>query len=368
MKNSLGSLVLLSLIFLHVELFASTYEWSVSANKKEAYVGEAIHLKYRCSFSDRGELYSIDFKPVGEYDKYTIKLLTEETKLVNGQKVNSYEFVAFAKKAGKIEFAFDAIMKKTNDDSIKNTVLGRDNAFYEEFTATKIKQKTIHIDVIKPSNSLVGDLRVEVKKDKLDIKAYQPYHMQIIFKGNADYEAIKPIEFKIEGVKVFTGKMIKNVELTSSGFEGTWSQKFAFVGTNSFEIPKIEIEYFNLKSKSKETLLVDASIVEVAKGYAKAELLDEVEDGFKINYEYLYYLLFFVTGFLAGKIKFKKEKELDAKSEEFIDKVNGTQSINQLVVILAMQDKKKFEDIISDIESKQVTSLSKAKKEIVDLI
>ncbi len=65
MKNSLGRAFLILLTLLHVEIFASTYEWSVKANKTTAYVNEAIHLTYTCKFSDRGELYTIDFNAVG---------------------------------------------------------------------------------------------------------------------------------------------------------------------------------------------------------------------------------------------------------------------------------------------------------------
>ena len=62
MKNSLGKIFLALFILLHVELFATTYEWSATTNKKSAYVGEAIYLKYTCTYSDRAELYTIDFK------------------------------------------------------------------------------------------------------------------------------------------------------------------------------------------------------------------------------------------------------------------------------------------------------------------
>ncbi len=368
MKNNLGRVLLIFLTLLHVELFASTYEWSSSVNKQEAYVGEAIHLTYTCKFSDRAELYSIDFDPVGDYEKYTIVLLSEDSKLIDNKKVNNYEFVAYAKEAGKIEFNFDASMKKTNFDSIKNTVLGRDNAFYEEFTKEVAKQKTLHVDVLKPSTKLVGDFTLEVKKDKTQVKAYTPYHLRVVVRGNGDFENIKPIEFKIDGVKIFSSKMEKDFELTSDGFSGSISQKFAFVSSESFIIPELKIKYFNLKSKEEKTLIIESTEVKVIKGYEKKELLDEVEDKFVINYDYIYYFLFFVTGFLVSKIKFKRDEKLDSRDKEFREKVENAKSLNQLIVILALKDKLKYEEIILEIETNKVTSLSKAKSKTLSLI
>lgn len=368
MKNSLGRLFLILLALLHVELFASVYKWSAIANKQKAYVGEAIHLTYTCTFNDRAELYSIDFNPVGDYDKFTVELLTDNVKVVDGKKINTYEFVAFAKEAGNLEFSFDTIMKKTNEDSIRNTVLGRDNAFYEDFTSTTLKQKTIHVDVLKASQNLVGDFSLDVKKDQPQVKAYEPYHMNIKIKGTGYFDAIKPINFEIDGVKIFAGKLEKNIELTKSGFSGVLTQSFAFVSDKSFVIPELKISYFNLENKTQKSLTINSTNVEVVKGYVKKELLDDVESKFIINYEYIYYFLFFVTGFLVSKIKFKKDKSTNKKDNLFKDKVDNANSLNQLIVILALKDKNKYENIISDIETNKIKSLSKAKKEVIALI
>ena len=106
MRKSLGRIFITVFIFLHAGLFASTYEWSASANKTSAYLHEAIHLKYVCSFSDASELYAIEFNPSGEYEKFTLKNLSQSEHIVDGKRVNSYEFVAFAKEAGEIAVSY----------------------------------------------------------------------------------------------------------------------------------------------------------------------------------------------------------------------------------------------------------------------
>ena len=48
--------------------------------------------------------------------------------------------------------------------------------------------------------------------------------MQISIRGQGNFELIKPIEFKIDGVKIFSQKPIQHVELSKSGYKGEWSQ------------------------------------------------------------------------------------------------------------------------------------------------
>ena len=90
MSKSLGSILCMTL-FLCADLFASTYTWRASANKTQAYMNEAIYLEYVCTFSDKSELYTIDFNPQGE--DYSLFLLQESEKIINEKRVNRYECV-----------------------------------------------------------------------------------------------------------------------------------------------------------------------------------------------------------------------------------------------------------------------------------
>ncbi|MCW8895237.1 MAG: hypothetical protein OQK48_01880 [Sulfurimonas sp.] len=359
MKNNLGKIFLIFLIFVHVEIFASTYEWSAKADKTTAYVNEAIHLTYICEFSDRSELYSIDFNPQKEHEDYTLHILSESERIVDNKRVNSYEFVVFTKKAKEINFEFETTMKKTTKESIENTVIGRDNKEYADFTRKTIKQKSIKVDVKPSPKELVGDFVIEVKKDKQKVKAYEPYHLHVSIKGNGNFEAIKPMDFNIEGVKVFAGKVIQDIELSKAGYSGTWSQKFAFVASKDFKVPEINMEYFNLKTKSIQTLHVDAVKVEVTKGYVKEELLDEVDNDFKVNYDYFYYLLTFIAGYLLAKIKITNYKS--NAPDVFLDKIDKAKSMDELLMILALDGSIKYKDIVLQIETKKLTSLKTAK-------
>ena len=349
-------------IFLVLSLFSSlllssSCEWSASINKKRVYTEEPVYLKYSCQFKERSELYAIDFNPVTDNENYTIKLLTQSEKIVDAHRIDSYEFVAFIHKAGRRVFEFDTIIKKTNKESIENSVIGRDNGEYEEFSLKHIKQKALSVEVIDAQSKIVGDLDIEIKQDEKMIKAYTPYHIEIILDGMVNFNALKPINFKIEGVKIFSQKPMEDIQLTKDGYKGRWSQKFAFVSEKSFTIPRFTIEYFNLTTKSKEKLIFKRVDVNVSKGFKKEELLDEETQ--KISYEYIYYLLTFITGFLVAQIDFKQyfKSKKRLKKDPFKEKIKSAKSLKEVAFLLALEDADKYATLILEIERGEIHSL-----------
>ncbi len=362
MNKNLGRFFLLFLALWQVEIFASTYVWHVEADKKTAFVNEAIYLKYSCEFSDRAELYSIDFNPVADNEEYSLKLLSQTTKVEDGKKIVLYEFVAFAKRVGEVKFDFDMAMKKSNHDSIENKIIGRDNIQVEQFSTTLLHQESIAVAIKETLTDLFGSLDMQIKKDEPKVKAYEPFHMEITLKGIGNFEALKPYEFSIVGVKVFSEIPTENVTLTKDGSSGEWSQKFAFVGDKDFEIPSFSFKYFDKNEQKIREIHFEAIKVEVSKAFSKEELIeaDENEKSF-LKLEYLYYLLTFIAGFLASKIKIKKSV-IHTKDEIFLNKIQNAKSLEELCMLLALKDSKKYSDIILKIEKKEITSLKKAKE------
>lgn len=362
MKKGLIRVLLLFLLFSPLYLYASTYIWSAHTSKKDIFVNEAVYINYSCEFSDRGELYVIDFNPVTSNENYTIKPLSQTSKISNGKRINIYEYIVYFHQAGEKRLEFDVLMKKTNQDSIENTVIGRDNGEYEEFSQEKIKQKTLNFNVKKTTSSLVGDLDLKLKKTETKLNAFEPYKLEILFKGDANFDNIRAFDFAIDGVKVFKQEPKEETELTKHGFRGIWSQKFAFVSQKDFVIPEFKIEYFNLQTEQKEILISKEISVKLNKSYTKEELLDQEEEGFVFDYRYTYYLLSFIAGFLVAKIEFKKEKSMNVIDESFQNKLKRINSLDELVFVLIVKNQKKYQDIITKIENKEITSLKDAKK------
>lgn len=363
MKKNLGRLIALFILTLFTSaLTASDYKWSVEVNKKEAHVNEAIHLKYTCSYSDDAELYVIEFNPSVEKEEYKIAILREDEKILNGKKINEYEFVLFVKKEGVFSLALDTLMKETNKDSIENGMLGRDNANYEEFTLHPYKQKKIELNILKTASSKVGEFTLNVRKDEPSIEAYAPFHLEFSVSGVGDFQVFKDVDIKIEGVEVFSEVAKEEIELTADGYRGTWKKKFAFVSDKRFTIPAWETHYFDLELKKMRTLKFDALEVDVrAAKFKKEELLDPKEEEFSFDISYLYYVLTFIAGFIAAKIKLKRTKQKNEEEELFCKRIKNADTLEKLNFVLVTHDMKIYEEIIAKIEAKELTSLSKAK-------
>jgi hypothetical protein len=365
MKLNLGRFILFLFLFTPL-IQAAEYQWSVQVNKKEAHVNEAIHLHYSCDYSDSAELYVIEFNPTTDNKNYKIEILREDERIVNGKKINEYEFVLFVKKAGQFSLSLDTLMKKTNKDSIENGMLGRDNANYEEFSLYPYKQKTIVINILETQSPMVGEFIFSARQDKSELEAYEPFHLEFLVSGLGDFQVFKDFSYEIEGVEVFSEAAKEEIVLTADGYKGTWRKKFAFVSDKNFRIPALEIKYFDLKEKKLKTLRFDGLDIVVSPAkFKKEQLLDDKEEVFELDTTYLYYALTFIAGFLAAKIKFTKLKETDIKQELFCKKLQNVKTLKELTILLVLEDEVLFREIIFKIESKKILSLKKIKKIIL---
>lgn len=363
MKKILASIIIFSLVIL-LDLSASTYKWSAKSDKKTAYVNEAILLTYICQFSDASELYTIDFNPVQDNEHFSIKLLKESETLKDSKRVNTYEFIAYIKKEGPISFDFDVVMKKTTQESINSVIRGHyDDSKSESFISTPMKLLPLRVNVKDTSSKLVGEFILMVKQDTTKLTAYQPYNLEMQIQGVGNFSNLDSIHFVIDGVKIFTQDAVLKTNFGRDGEKGVWSQKFAFVSEKSFVIPKTSIEYFNLKTGRLEILTLNAVNVNIDKHvYKEEEILDtEEKKDFLFKPEYLYYLLVFLIGFFVAKIKFNRLKPQKVEEELFLKSIKKATSLEKLCFLLVNKDVNKYKELISKIESKELTSLRKAK-------
>lgn len=364
MNKNFVSIVLLLVINL-LDLKASTYKWSTSTDKKTAYVNEAILLSYVCEFSDESELYTIDFNPVQENEEFRIRLLKESQVLKNSKRVNAYEYIAYVKKVGLISFDFDLVMKKTTQESINSTTKGHyDDSKSESFISSPIKLLPLSIDIKKTPSKLVGEFTLAVKQDSTELVAFEPYSLEILIEGIGNFSSIESIDFNIEGVKIFAQVPILKTKFSKAGEKGLWSQKFAFVSEKSFVIPELVIEYFDVKTATLKTLVYEGVSIKVDEDvYKQEEILDtKVKEELFFKQEYLYYLLIFLFGYLMAKIKLNIFNRHRTEEELFLKCIKKTSSLEELCFLLVSKNMKKYEELISKIESKELTSLNKAKQ------
>ena len=329
-----------------------------------------FYLLIYCEFSDASELYTIDFNPVQDNERFSIKLLKESQVLKDSKRVDTYEYIAYVKKAGPISFDFDIVMKETTQESINSVIRGHyDDSKSESFISTPIKQVPLSLNVKDTSSKLVGEFTLKVKQDIPKTTAYQPYHLELQIQGVGNFSNLDSVRFTIDGVKIFTQGVVLKTDFTQDGEQGVWNQKFSFVSEKSFVIPEVSIEYFNLKTDMLERLTFDRVNVKVDKSAYKKEDLLDIEEKKDSLYkpEYFYYLLLFLVGFFVAKIKLNIFKPQRTEEELFVKSIKETTSLEKLCFLLVNKDVEKYKELISKIESKELTSLKKAKNIVSNL-
>ena len=275
MKKILGS-TLFTLIFLSSFGYAK-YNWSVSIDKNVYYQKEAFLVTFLCQFDDRSPGMFIEFNPKAE--GFSFEKLDFNNRVVDGKRESQYRYFVKAEKAGKQPFSVEALMRQTTDDSIKETVLGRDNDQEIVFDDTRVmtKKKLINILPVPEKTEMIGEFKIETTFSKKDLKAFEPLQVKIKISGKGDFNALKPFVFSLKKGKVFTQKPEKKYRLTEKGYEGSVTWRYAMTSSESFSLPAHEIHYFDTGSKSLKTLRFKERTVKVDAKASGDVLVDSIE-------------------------------------------------------------------------------------------
>lgn len=350
MKKILGSLLLLSL-----SLWAkSTYEWSVSLKDKQVYLHQATTLSMQCRFDKMGKNDDVEFTPPKE-SGFDFKLLSEDRRFEGERQTITYQYLLFAKEAGRFDIKLEPKMLFTTQSAIDNVIIGRDNVNDLETEKEIAKIDPISIDVLETGLPLTGQLSLHIKNDIQLASAYEPVHLEIAIKGEGNLQALQDLEFDIEGVEVFSDEAEKDFVLSTKGYTGTWTQRFAFVAKEDFEIPSVSVAYFDPVLKQKRELKSEAIKIQIDTGGIKAEdLIDKVnlpsqKIDFSAYLEYLYYLLTFISGFVVAKLlrlpkRFKQKKEKGVR-------IKQAKTAKELLSALMSCDKNLFSTEIEMLEA-----------------
>jgi hypothetical protein len=361
MKRNPGRWII-SIIFMAAVLSAAPYRWSASVSQKEAYLHEAVELRYLCRFDGTGALYTIDFDPPRETAAYRLKLLHESERIEGGHRINEYRFLLFPLETGKMELEFPVLMRRTTQESIENTVIGRDNVEELDFSDTAIRTPKLALDVKGHGMRLVGSYAMEREVSATEVRAYEPLHVTVTVTGEGNLDKLQPFTLEIPGAEVFSEPPERNFERSDKGLRGRWVQRFAVVASEDFILPELTLDYFDTGTKKPEKIVVPAKPIRVSAVYRPETLLDTAEEKVSWQWEwgYLYYLLTFVSGFLIGKWGgFGAKKERGEGG--FESRVRAAKTHGELAVVLAMRDDPRFENLIEALEEEQV-GLAEAKR------
>jgi hypothetical protein len=374
MRQRLGSFFLLLLITLSLH---AEYEWSSSVSKKNLYTNEAVELILRCEFSDEGYGYSIDIEGL-EQSYYEIHRLSQIETERHGKRINEYHYLLFVTQEGSLSLEYKAVMKRTNKESIENSVIGRDNVEDLAFVTTEVRIPKLNLHVKKAPTLLVGAFELTLDLSHTAVNAYKPLNMTLHVKGIGNLDKLAPFELNIKDAEVFAEKPHKTFHVTPNGYEGEITQKFAIVSSKNYELPSFELRYFDLKTKRLKTLQSNPVVIEVNHAYSKEELLDEEQQSDTHTTAPLYlYVIIFIFGAVIGRLSDRfselfvgiatllqrlddmiwriSSQEKDEKKLEYLHAIRTSKDIKSLTILLIVKDASKYAPVIEALQTHKLT-------------
>ncbi len=121
--------------------------------------------------------------------------------------------------------------------------------------------KALDLDVraVPPGVQVVGDFTIEMNVDVTKAEADMPLKAELVVQGRGNFEDIRLVLPAIDGVQIIAEEpLLENVD--EEGQE-RWRQRLAFVSGNSFVIPSVRLEYFDLKEKGVKRIHTEAVAV-----------------------------------------------------------------------------------------------------------
>ena len=255
----------------------------VSANKKRVHEQEPILLTYKVYTlvgltSLRGDMPDLKSFYTQEVDLPQQKSFSIET--LNGRPYKTTvwsQYVMFPQTTGKLEIpsiTFEGIVVQQNRNIDPFEAFFNGGSGYVE-VKKKIQAPGIEIQVDplpeRPANFSggVGKFTVSAQLDKTETKANDPISMRIIVSGSGNLKLLKqPVVNLPKDFDKYEPKITDKSKLTSNGIEGSMVYDLLIVPRHQgkYEIPPVELTYFDTAENAYKTVKSEAFTLDVAKG------------------------------------------------------------------------------------------------------
>jgi len=375
MNKNLGKIFLLLLIPL--VLFSNTKqaEFSLSSNKKSAYIKEAVEITFVAKQLDHTYVMFFFLEPKSSAD-YEITLLNKKTtELGYHNYTTTFTYLLFPLKKKKISVDFNFIIKVASDEAVAQVFQGsRDNTKWIETIDTNVPLDPITLNVkeLKQKVDLVGEFKLTSKLLKNEITEYDSANISYKLIGTGYKDKDFDIINKIDNTTIFSQKNDAFSVATKNGFKISREYSYAIVAKDDFTIPEVEIQAFSPKLNKYYTLQDPAHKVRITKLDISA-LTDEKESpkreelDIKLIQNSLAGVVIFLSGFFTAKF-YPYLLNRKKKKKSFED-IKEAQTANELILILLNNYKNKnINKFIDELELLEYKKSDKSLNKIKALI
>ncbi len=363
MKRSLGRLIVL--ILLGANGWGGEYVWHLVKSPSTLHVGESALVQYDCAFKGSAAEYSVKLN-LKETPQYGIRMLSQQDRVIKGDRLNTFNLLITPKQTGRMDVRLGGTVEYVSPGSIDYTAhLGRDNVSQRDVVVTKTLLPSFGFEALPNTAALVGNITMEVRTDKTEVRAHEPLHLSLILKGSGNLDAFGSYPLQIPGVKIFSEPPQYRLEPSSQGYTGEVRQEFALVADRGYTIPPIALNVFDTAQNRAKTLRSAPFKIAISEGYDPLSLLDTPNIGDKTAWKrYGLYLSLIALGAglgEGGRWLWRRRPRRKTKA-----RWDGAKTAKELAVLLALSGEKRYEPIIAEVENGSI-GLSEAKKKLATL-
>lgn len=218
---------------------------NMKVDKKELYVGEPFMLTLTLKQRNDARMVDNRFTPP-KFQGFWVKNETQPKRYKkDGWTYTQISYTLAPQRATNLEVTPAQLQVATQAQrrSTWGSSWMMENLKWKSYFSNSIK---INAKPLPSGIDIVGDFKISANVDKTNVNANDAINLNIVVKGDGNFEDIGTFEPTIDGVSVFAEK----TKVTKHRLE----QKIAFVSDRNFTIPSISLRYFDLKSKSVKTV------------------------------------------------------------------------------------------------------------------
>lgn len=171
----------------------------------------------------------------------------------------------------------------------------------------KVQSNELNITVLPlfENLSIQGSYNIEAAVDKTNVQANKPLNYKVKITGSGNLKDIAPFKLDLKKQLVFADQPRIDAAFKESAYEGEFVQKFSILADQSFTIPSLKLTYFNIQTKSVETVSSEPFFIEV-KGENPA-----YRDHYSLKY------IFGALGIVIGVLLIKLWKRFPIRRQKY---------------------------------------------------
>jgi len=335
--------IFLLLFFILGRVFSfDGFEYTLDVSKNDVVTHEPIILSLEIKQKRSKDVIEFDFSiPASE------SIRMELLESIKGRNNLKSRYLLYPLKVGDIEINPVLTVKRASKEELKKFVTGSADELRYLQTRNKtfnLKTFKIHVSSVDKDVVLIGDYNLSYHIDKRKLHSQEQVNLQYILNGEGYEPSIESLLGEVENADIFVDK-----EVSSSKLSHKIVFRYALHSNQDFIIPEVRIEGYNPTIKKRYTLKIPAMKILVAKSNEKALVVKE--ENFKFEWQqYLNYLLLFLTGYFTQKILENFRKKSLNNKENFIKKIEKSQSAKELLKVLLVHGTSEYQNELNHLE------------------